>query len=159
MSRSQQELVRRAMTRGSWCTLATASAQNRPHVVGVLYVAVDDIVYVNTFDTTIKARNVRENPRVAVCIPVRRYPFVPPYAVQFQGTAEILSPQDTRIVELVGAGRLKRITSHGELDQQEGCFIRITPARRVSTYGLGVSLRTLLRDPFGAQRSVELRLS
>ena len=32
----QRKLVRRAIERGSFCTLATSSEANRPHVVGVL---------------------------------------------------------------------------------------------------------------------------
>jgi predicted pyridoxine 5'-phosphate oxidase superfamily flavin-nucleotide-binding protein len=152
----QRRIVRRAIRRSSFCTLATASAANRPHVVGVLYAAVDGLLYVSTETTSIKARNVRENPRVAVCIPVRRYPVGPPFCVQFQGSAELRPTGDPQIVGLLDAGRLKPITTHGELDHPDACFIRVTPARRVASYGLGVPLRQLLRDPLGASRSVEM---
>jgi len=54
------------------------------------------------------------------------------------------------------AGRLKRISSHGELEQPGSCFIRVTPARNVTTFGLGVPLRQMMRDPLGAGRRVEL---
>jgi hypothetical protein len=57
---------------------------------------------------------------------------------------------------MVGAGELKKITSHGELDHPDGCFVRITPLRRITTYGLGMSLLTLIRDPLHAGGSVEL---
>jgi nitroimidazol reductase NimA-like FMN-containing flavoprotein (pyridoxamine 5'-phosphate oxidase superfamily) len=152
----QRKLVRRAIERHSFCTLATSSAANRPHVVGVLYAAVDGVLYVAASETSIKVRNVRENPRVAMCIPVRRYPVGPPFSVQFQGKAEVCSADDPRMVELLEAGRLKRITAHGELEDPDTCFLRVTPGRRVATYGLGVPLRTLLRDPIQASRSVEM---
>jgi hypothetical protein len=152
----QQRLVRRAIAKRSFCTLATSSAENRPLVTGVLYVAVDGVVHVSTLATSVKARNVRENPRVAVCIPVRRFPVGPPFCVQFQGRAEISSPGEPRIARLLEAGQLKPITSHGELDDPNACFLSITPARRVATYGLGVPLRELLRDPIHATRTVEL---
>ena len=152
----ERKQVRRAIARKSFCTLATASDANRPHVVGVLYAEVEGVLYVATLETSIKVRNVRQNPRVAVCIPVRRYPVGPPFSVQFQGAAEVCSVDDPSVTALLEAGRLKRITSHGELDDPSACFLRLTPRRRVATYGVGVPLRTLLRDPIHASRSVEM---
>lgn len=152
----QRGIVQRAIARASFCALATSSGRNRPHVVGVLYVAVDRILYVATFEGSRKVRNIRENPHVGVCIPVRKFPVGPPFCVQFDGTAEILSPRDEPIVALLEAGRLKRITAHGELSAPRLCFLRVTPDRKVSTYGLGVPLLALLRDPLHASRSVEI---
>jgi hypothetical protein len=149
-------IVPRAIARRSFCTLATSSGRNRPHVVGVIYAAVDGLLYVHTFDGTKKVRNIRENPHVGVCIPVRKYPVGPPFCVQFEATAEILSPRDPDVVRLLAAGRLKKITAHGALADPRTCFIRVTPAPRISTYGLGVPLFTLLRDPLHAGRSVAL---
>jgi general stress protein 26 len=152
----ERKLVQRAIKRGTFCTLATSSQVNRPHVVGVLYTAVEGLLYVSTLQTSIKARNIRTNARVAVCIPVRRFPVGPPFHVSFQGRAELCSRDDPRIVRLLEERRLNPITSHGELDDPDSCFLIITPGRRVATYGLGVSLRQLLRDPIHASRSVEL---
>jgi hypothetical protein len=152
----QRKLVSRAINRRSFCTLATSSEVNRPHVVGVLYAAVDGLLYVSTLETSVKARNIRANPRVAVCIPVRRFPVGPPFHVAFQGRAELCPRQDPRIVRLLEAKRLKPITSHGELDDPDSCFVIITPGPRVATYGLGVPVRRLLRDPVHASGSVEL---
>jgi hypothetical protein len=70
--------------------------------------------------------------------------------VQFQGVAEILALDDPEIVRLHQSGRLKAITSHGELEHPGGCFVRITPAGRIHTYGLGMPLLRLLRDPLNA---------
>jgi nitroimidazol reductase NimA-like FMN-containing flavoprotein (pyridoxamine 5'-phosphate oxidase superfamily) len=153
----QRKVVQRAIARGSFCTLATSSARNRPHVAGVVYAEVDGNLYINTLESSVKARNIRENNHVAVCIPVRKFPFGPPYLVHFQGTAEVLSTSDPHILALVRAGRLKSITSHGELELPGSCFIRITPSRRVATHGLGVPLLQVIRDPITAGRSVELR--
>ena len=149
-------LVQRAIRRASFCTLATSSARNRPRVVGVLYAEVDGVLYVASLDGSKKVRNVRENPHVAVCIPVRKFPVGPPFCVQFEGTAAVVSPQDPEIVTLVAAGHLKRILAHGELAEPRICFIRVTPARRVATFGLGVPLLALLRDPLRGSRTVEL---
>jgi len=99
-------------------------------------------------------RNIRENPRVAVCVPVRRYPFAPPFCVQFQGTAEVLTAEEPAIARLLAAERLRKITGHGALALPDTVFLRVIPGRRLSTYGVGVTVRTLLRDPFHANRSV-----
>ena len=150
--------LRRAIAKHSFCTLATAS-ENRPHVVGVLYAPVDGVLYVSTLQSSKKARNIRDNPRVAVCIPVRRYPMAPPFLVQFRATATLLGNHDSTIAELVRTRRLKKITGHGELDDPDNCFVRIVPDRTVHTYGIGVPLRTLLRDPLHASRTFDLGTS
>ncbi|MCG5217767.1 pyridoxamine 5'-phosphate oxidase family protein [Streptosporangium soli] len=152
----QQAIVRRVIARGSFCTIATSSSANRPHIAGVLYAEAAGHLYMSTFESSVKARNIRENGRVAVCVTARRYPFVPPFSLHFQGRAELIPGDDPRIAELVEAGKLKAITSHGELDLPGNCFIQVTPSRRVSTFGFGVPLRTLIRDPLGGGRSVEM---
>jgi general stress protein 26 len=150
------ETVTRAIAKRSFCTLATVSPAGRPHVAGVAYSPVGTTLYVNTGRPSRKARNIADNPHVAVAIPVRRLPIGPPALVQFQATAEILAMDDPHILELVQAGRLKTITSHGELDHPDGCFLRITPTGRLHTYGLGMSLLKVMRDPLNAAGTVEL---
>ena len=152
----QRKIIRRAIAKHSFCVLATASAANRPLAAGVLYAAVGRDLYISTLGGSVKARNVRQNPRVALSIPVRRYPLAPPFSVQFQGTAELLPPEHPEIARLLEGRALKRITSHGELDAPDACFIKVAPGPRVATYGLGVPLRELLRDPIHADRSVRM---
>lgn len=136
--------------------LATSSAANVPHVVGVVYVQVGRLVYVSTLTTSVKARNVLANSRVAICVPVRRFPVGPPFHVAFQGRAELCAPQDSRITRLLEQRRLRPITSHGELEHPDSVFLIITPGPTVASYGVGVSLRELLRDPLGGTRSVNV---
>ncbi len=151
-----REIVRKAIARRSFCTLATASAANRPHVSGVVYSEVDGILYVSTMEDSVKTRNIRANPNIAVTIPVRRLPIGPPSTIHFQGTAEVLPLDDPRIHALAASGKLKQVSSHGELTLPGGCFLKITPSRRVRTHGLGMSLISFIRDPLGAADSVEL---
>ena len=96
------------------------------------------------------------NSNVAVCMPVRRLPVGPPSSIQFQGRAEILDLDDSQIATLIGDGKLKSLTGHGELDEPDGCFLRITFGPRLVTYGLGMSLRKLIGDPLHAGGSVDL---
>lgn len=152
----QRRQIQRVLRRCSYCTLATSSAANQPLVAGVLYVAVDGDLYVSSLRSTVKVRNITVNERVALCIPVRRYPIGPPFSLNLQGNAEIRSIDDPEISEHHRAGRLKRITSHGELKDPDACVIKITPRERVATYGLGVGLRALLKDPLHANLSLRL---
>jgi hypothetical protein len=137
-----------AMSKRSFCTLATSSPTNQPHVAGVMYAMVDDRLYVSTQQTSRKARNIAANPNVFVCIPIRRAPVGPPSTVQFAAKAELLTARD--IAPLTQVGKLKAITSHGELEMADICFVRITPSERLLTYGLGLPLRQLAKDPLNA---------
>jgi Pyridoxamine 5'-phosphate oxidase len=134
----------------SFCTLATNSADGLPHVAGVLYVPVNGVLYVNTLRTSRKARNVSRNPHAFVCVPVRRLPVGPPSTIQFAATVHVLDIDDPDIVRLVQTGALKSITDHGELDLPASCFLEITPATRMHTYGLGMPMRQLIRNPLEA---------
>lgn len=148
--------VLRAIDRRSFLTLATSSPAGRPHVAGVLYESVGATLYVNTMRSSRKARNAAQNPHVAVSIPIRRLPIGPPSSVQFQATVEVLDLDDPAIRRLLGEGALASLTGHGELDLPDGCFLRITPNRRINTYGLGMSLLELIRDPLNAGGFIEL---
>jgi hypothetical protein len=152
---SEQDVIR-ALDRRSFCTLASVSAAGRPHVAGVLYAAVGTTLYVSTSLDSRKARNIAANPHVGVCVPIRRLPIGPPSSLQFQATAAVHALDDPEILRLVDAGKLKAITGHGELELPGGCFLRITPGRRINTYGLGMSIRQLLKDPLSAAGTVEL---
>ena len=62
--------VLRTIGRRSFATLATTSAAGQPHAAGVLYARSGDHLYVSTMRQSRKARNIIENPRVAVTIAV-----------------------------------------------------------------------------------------
>lgn len=156
IDRRMAKKVQRAMRRRSFCTLATSAPERPPHVTGAVYALVDGVFYISTLRSGIKVRNIAEGGRVAVCIPIGRIPFVPPFCLHFQGRAEVVDPGDAVLRQLLSAGRLRRITSHGELDEPDNCFIRIRPGRRVVSYGIGVSLRELIRNPLHATRSTEV---
>jgi hypothetical protein len=139
----------------SFATLATTSPNDRPHAAGVLYAAVGDVLYVSTLRSSRKARNIDANPHVFVSIAVRRVPFgAPPSTIQFAATAELLAVDHPDVVALAGAGKLGAITGHGELDLPDGCILRITPGARIHTYGLGMSLLALAKNPLAAAATI-----
>lgn len=149
--------IRSAIAKRSFATLATTSPAQRPHAAGVLYADVDGVLYVSTLRSSRKARNVAANRHVFVSIPVRRIPFgAPPSTIQFAATAEVLAADDPDVVALARAGRLEAITGHGELDLPDGCILRITPGRTVHTYGIGMSLLALAKNPLDAAATLRL---
>jgi hypothetical protein len=140
---------------GNWfCLLATTSAENRPHVAGVLYALVGRDLYVNTDAASRKARNIAETGRAAVCIPVAAGPEDPPFTASLQGSAELLANDHPEVARLAAAGALTAVTSHGELERPGTCMIKFTPGPRVATYGLGVARDALAADPLNAFGSV-----
>lgn len=153
----QAARVRRAIRSRSFAMLSSVSPAGFPHGAGVIYVPCNDELYVHTSRSSRKARNIAADGRVAVVIPVRKLPVGPPFTVQFQGRAEVLAMDDPTVRPLIDAGTLKAITSHGELEMPDGCFVRIRPSDTVHTYGIGVSALAVARDPIAnGPRSVRL---
>lgn len=151
------DLVRTALARRSYAVLATVSPAGRPHAAGVLYTMVGDDLWLSTETTGRKGRNLLAHPHVGVTVPVRRLPVGPPATIHFQGRADVLTAADPEVQRLVATGDLKAITSHGELDLPDGCFVRITPGRTIHTYALGMSLWSVLRNPLASAGRATLR--
>jgi hypothetical protein len=142
--------VREALATNWFCTLATTSPQQRPHVAGVLYALVGRDLYVHTDRSSRKARNIVSNPNVAVCVPVAAAPGAPPNTISLQATAALLELDEPQVAPLIAHGSLAAITSHGELDRPDTCFARITPGRHAAVYGVGVSEHEMAADPLSA---------
>jgi nitroimidazol reductase NimA-like FMN-containing flavoprotein (pyridoxamine 5'-phosphate oxidase superfamily) len=144
------DVIRAAIAKRSFATLATTSGAGWPHAAGVLYATSGDRLFISTLRDSRKARNIAENPRVGVSIPVRRAPVGPPSTITFQGRARLLDLDDPDLRAAATTGDLKAVTGHGELELPGGVFIEITLPSRVVTYGLGMSLLALVRDPMHA---------
>lgn len=148
-------LVERAIGRRSYCVLGTVSTAGRPHAAGVIYTTVDGDLWVSVDRSSRKARNIAASPFVHVQIPVRRGPVGPPSSIQFAARAELFDPGDPAVQALLAANRLKKVAGHGELERPDAALVRIRPDRVLHTYGLGLSLIKLIRDPLNAAGRVE----
>jgi len=142
--------VLQTIDKRSFATLATTSEAGWPHAAGVLYALSGDHLYVSTLRSSRKARNIAGDPRVAVTVPVRRAPIGPPSTIIFQTTARVLDLDDPELRAAATSGDLKAVTSHGELELPGGVFLQIALPRKVVTYGLGMSLLSLIREPMHA---------
>jgi uncharacterized protein YhbP (UPF0306 family) len=151
------EAVEKALRQRTFGTLSTLTEQGTPHATGVIYAvsAKDDplALYVTTRTTTRKVRNIKAHPDVAFVVPVPRplLPVFPPRAVQFMGTATVVSAEDDGAVRAFSSSWfLRRILETEQRIVTEGgdlCFIRITPVRMLFTYGMGMSVLDNLRHP------------
>ena len=111
--------------------LATVRADGRPHIAPVWFVLDGDTIVFTTWHTTVKATNLRRDPRVSLCIDDETPPFA--YA-QIEGTAQLLAEPDelaywaTRIAgrymgEALAETYGKRNGVVGEL------LVRVTPTK------------------------------
>ena len=143
--------------------LGTVSSDGRPHSAGVLYAVSGNsesfFLSIVTDRRSKKARNISRNPNVSFTIPVpRRLGFLPPNSIQFQGTAEILPLTDEPSLEAFGGSIVLRRVLKAQLDQKKevSVFIRVRPGPVVFTYGVGVSIVSLMKHVEGAAARIEL---
>ena len=74
--------------------LATARENGRPHVAPIWFVLDGDTLIFTTWHKTVKAANLRRDPRVSLCVDEE----VPPFAfVIVEGTATISENPDERL--------------------------------------------------------------
>jgi hypothetical protein len=125
-----------------------------PRSSGVLYKAAGHRLVVAVAPDGWKAQHVAADGRVAVTVLVRRGGIlslvapIPPATISFHGTAVVHpagSPQARSLLNDLGSlVPAKRRTS--------ACVIEITPVGAFRTFGLGVSLRTMLNPPAAQAR-------
>jgi PPOX class probable F420-dependent enzyme len=119
--------------RGQWdAVMLTYRADGRPQMSPVTCaVDADDLVVVSTRETAMKAKNLRRDPRVSLCVVSRGF-----YGdwVQIDGRAEIVSLPDA-MEPLVDYYRTLR-GEHPDWDdyraamtREHRCVVRITPER------------------------------
>lgn len=145
-----QQKILSLIAKKTFCTVATTSPAGHPHVAGVVYEFVDGTMWIHTLAQSRKARSIKENSSVAVCVPYRHLPVGPPYTIHFQGSAELIAMNDGRVTQLLADGKLASISGHGALDMPDGCFLAIQPRGRVHSFGPGVKTLDLIRDPLNS---------
>jgi|SRR5712692_10174556 len=71
--------------------LATVRKDGRPHVVPVWFDLNGDTLVFNTWHTTVKAANIRRDPRVCLCVDDEKPPFT---YIMIEGLATLLADRD-----------------------------------------------------------------
>ena len=143
----QIRIVAKALRSKSFATLATVSPRGRSHGAGVVYDFVDGTLWIHTMRDSRKGRNIAHNRHVGISVPYRRLPVGPPYTLHFQGLAELVSLDDPVAVGHFEAGRLDSISGHGAMTMDGACFVRIAPTGTIHSFGAGVPVLDLIRNP------------
>ena len=77
--------------------LATVQDDDRPHVVPIWFILDDAGLLFMTGEDTVKAGNIRRDPRIAICVDDQTFPYS---YVTIEGIAEILEPTADRFLEI-----------------------------------------------------------
>ena len=145
------EVVLSYLRKRDFAVLSTVSNESKPHAVGVNYGVSRPgrafVIYVMTRTHLQKARNIAQNPKVSLVVPLTRRLlwFLPPPTIQLHGQAEIVDWTDaegTDVFRRFWMGR--RILEAYQASHRRGetriCFLKITPDPVVYTYMVGYSI-------------------
>lgn len=83
------EDIRRFLEQPHHAVLATVNADGTPQLTVVWYELQGDVVLMNTAAGRLKDRNLRRDPRAAVCVTADGY------GVTFKGSVELIEDQET----------------------------------------------------------------
>ena len=122
------------LDRARTAVLATVRADGRPHVAPIWFDLDDEVLVFMTGETTVKARNMRRDPRVSLCVDEEVPPF---HFVAIEGTSE-LSAGDPDL--LYWATRIggrymgsDRADEYGRRNAVEGeLLVRVAPQKIVA---------------------------
>lgn len=115
--------------------LATVRADGRPHVVPIWFILVDGELLFMTGEGTVKANNIRRDPRVAISVDDEAFPYS---YVTIEGNAEILEPAPDAFLEIateiarryVGS---EKAAEYGQRNAVPGeLLVRVTPRKVLS---------------------------
>jgi pyridoxamine 5'-phosphate oxidase-like protein len=149
------EQVWQAIAKSSFAVLSHVTPAGEPRSSGVVYRASGRRLIVAVAPGSWKARHIADDGRVAVTVPVRRGGIlslmapIPPATISFHATAVIHPAGSPRASSLVN--ELRSLVP--EERRASACAIEITPTGAFRTYGVGVSLRAMLK-PAAAQARV-----
>lgn len=150
--------VRRILRKKNWLVLGTVDIKNIPHSSVVVYQSDGYVIYCLTGKNTLKARNIRGNSKVSVTLPFRKNFFhkiipAPPAELHFTAEAEIKSFDDEEARKIFS--KYLEYLENVE-NQEESIWLKITPSKRIATYGVGIKLLKM-RKPEKARNFVELK--
>ena len=114
--------------------LATVRADGRPHVAPIWIDVEDNIIVFTTWHESVKAANIRRNPRVAICVDDDRPPFA---FVILEGTAAMSEDREelrywaTRIAGRYMGSELAE--AYGKRNSVEGeLLVRVTQTKIIA---------------------------
>lgn len=135
MEHMSTEEVRRFLTeKARTGKLATVRADGRPHVAPIWIDLEDDKIVFTTWQDSVKAANIRRDPRVAICVDDDQPPFA---FVILEGTASMSdNHEELRYWATRIAGRYmgeELAEAYGKRNSVEGeLLVKVTPAKIIA---------------------------
>ncbi len=136
---SHDEYLKFMLDHARTAKVATASSDGRPHVAPVWFEMDGETIIFTTWHTTVKAKHIRQNPRISLCVDDDTPPFS---FVVVEGTAEIATPTPEEFLHWATrlAGRYMGpalADSYGKRNAVPGeLMIRVTPTKIIATAGM-----------------------
>ena len=132
----------------AFCVVGFVTPRGKARTAGVIYTVRGRRIYFGTETTAWKTRHLQRNPSISITVPVPTWASsipglrMPPATITMAGTAQVLAREETPpdiAEELMG-----KLEPRDEL--LAACsIVEVTLAGDFLTYGIGVSLRTMLR--------------
>ena len=145
-SRLTSQQVWTELERASFAVLSHVTPAGDPRSSGVVYKVIGRRLYAAVAPDSWKARHIAADGRVSVTVPVRRGGIlslvapIPPATISFRASATVHEAGSARARSL-----LRELGSLLPPNRQDsGAIVEIRPAGMFVTYGIGVSLRTML---------------
>lgn len=133
---SLTKTVARLIDRERVCRVATAGRRGMPHLVPVCQVVAGGKIYFGSGADGRKARNLAENPRVALTVDLYAEDWTHLKGVMVQGRATLIAggPKFRRVRALLYR-KYAQYRREAALDESDSVVVEVTPTR-VFTWGL-----------------------
>ena len=134
--------------RQAFCVIGFVTSRGEARTAGVVYAVRGRLLYFASETAAWKTRHLERNPSISMTVPVptwaSRIPGhgVPPATITLSGTARVL-PREAMAPD-IAEELMGKLEPRDEL-LAASSVVEVTPAGHFLTYGVGVSLRTMLR--------------
>jgi general stress protein 26 len=145
--------------------LNTINPNNSPQSSGILFGVSKPgdpfCIYLKTFKTFRKTKNIQSNPNVTFVIPVPHHilRFIPSSTIMIKGQAELVSTDSEEVIEAFNEKRILRMILQDLNDpevKKKTTFIRIKPKPKILCYGVGFNVIQLGRAHTSVSYSVKI---
>ena len=118
-------------------------------------------IYLKTFKTFRKAKNIQSNPNVTFVIPVPHHimRFIPASTITIKGQAELVSTDSEEVLDAFNEKGVLRMILQDLNDpevKKKTTFIRIKPKPKILCYGVGYNVIELGRAHTSVSYSVRI---
>ena len=149
------EGVWQAIDKQTFAVVGTVTAAGECRTAGIVYMVRARKLYFGTGKTAWKTRHIAKNPHVSMTVTIaKRIPFmpwikIPPATITFSGTATLIEAGDTS--PAIRERLLNGLDDPSVMEQS--VIAEVTPTGHFITYGVGVSMRTMLRPEDASGRA------